>query len=257
MTGVTTRLDAGRERTELEQLTAALNTTLNRSSAVVGEVTSAVAQLDATAAQLVGTSDGMSRTAEGAQELTSVVSASAHEVSNGIDMVASGAEQMGVSIREISQNAVTVAGIAAEAVLAAEVTNQTVSALGESSKEIGDVINVITAIAEQTNLLARATAISSCASRHPGRRGHGRRGDRAHHADHRPHQRLPGHHRRRRRGADGHHGRDGEHRRHRGERSGAMVTNLDEVRQASDETSRELQVILAEAKELSDTSSRL
>jgi len=41
-------------------------------------------------------------------------------------------------------------GIAAEAVAAAEATNQTVGKLGESSAEIGKVIEVITSIAQQT-----------------------------------------------------------------------------------------------------------
>jgi methyl-accepting chemotaxis protein len=287
---VSTRLDAGRESTELEKLTAALNATLDRSGSVVAEVTSAVAQLDATAAQLVGTSNGMSRAAEDAQQLTSMVSAAAYEVSSGIDMVASGAEQMGASIREISQNAVTVAGIAAEAVLAAETTNQTVSALGASSREIGDVVNVITAIAEQTNLLALNATIEAA------RAGEAGKGfavvasevkDLAQETAH-----ATGDISVRVEGIQAAVAKAAQEIAHITQiighindfqatiagaveeqtattaamantaatvagASGTMVTNLDEVRQASNNTTRELQVILAEAKELSGTSSRL
>jgi methyl-accepting chemotaxis protein len=42
-----------------------------------------------------------------------------------------------------------------------ETTNRTVATLGESSRQIGDVIKVITAIAEQTNLLALNATIEA------------------------------------------------------------------------------------------------
>ena len=92
---IKTRLDTGRDRTELERLAAALNLTLDRSDGVVTQVSAAVAQLDATSAELLQTSDGMAHTAESSQGRTTAVTAAAHEVTDGIEMVASGAEQMG------------------------------------------------------------------------------------------------------------------------------------------------------------------
>ena len=59
---------------------------------------------------------------------------------------------MSASIKEVASNASEAARVAAEAVAAAEKTNVTVSKLGESSAEIGNVIKVITSIAQQTNL---------------------------------------------------------------------------------------------------------
>jgi len=53
------------------------------------------------------------------------------------------------------------ARVASEAVKVAETTNATISKLGESSKEIGQVIKVITSIAEQTNLLALNATIEA------------------------------------------------------------------------------------------------
>src|SRR3546814_12411117 len=61
---------------------------------------------------------------------------------------------MGASIKEIAGSATDAARIAGNAVAAAESTTETVSRLGESSGEIGEVIKVIPSIAEQTNLLA-------------------------------------------------------------------------------------------------------
>jgi len=51
--------------------------------------------------------------------------------------------------------------VAANAVGVADSTNQTVSKLGDSSAEIGNVVKVITSIAEQTNLLALNATIEA------------------------------------------------------------------------------------------------
>ena len=158
---LTTRLDEGRSRTELEKLAVSLNATLDRSAAVAADVGQAVRQLDEAANRLVATSDGITQNAEKAAERTAAAARSAHEVSTGIDTVASGTHEMGASIGEIAQNAHAVARIAGEAVEIADATNQAVAALGESSSQIGNVVRVITSIAEQTNLLALNATIEA------------------------------------------------------------------------------------------------
>lgn len=158
---VETRLPEGAGRTELEQLAVALNGTLDRAAAVTGGVFAAVAELDAAAGRLVRAGDDLAGEAQGTAHQTQAVTASAQEVSAGIDSVASGTTQMDASIAEIARNAHDVASIAAEAVRAAEATNRTVAALGESSAEIGTVVRVITQIAEQTNLLALNATIEA------------------------------------------------------------------------------------------------
>ena len=90
-----------------------------------------------------------------------MVAGAAEEVSRNVQTVSAGAEQMGASIREISQNAAEAARVAAQAVTEAETTTVTVTKLGDSSKEIGDVVKVITSIAEQTNLLALNATIEA------------------------------------------------------------------------------------------------
>ncbi|MBO3739037.1 methyl-accepting chemotaxis protein [Actinoplanes flavus] len=86
---------------------------------------------------------------------------SADEVSYNLQTVATGADEMSHAIQEISQSAVASAGVTLEAVAVVAETTETVSKLGASSQEIGDVVKTITAIAEQTNLLALNATIEA------------------------------------------------------------------------------------------------
>lgn len=82
-------------------------------------------------------------------------------ITSGIGSVAAGADQMSGSISEISRNASEAADVAAHAVETARAANLRIMQLGESSREIGEVLQVITAIAEQTNLLALNATIEA------------------------------------------------------------------------------------------------
>ena len=91
-----------------------------------------------------------------------VVSAASEQVSKNVASVASAAEEMQASIREISKSANESARVAKNAVSVAHSTRmKTVKKLGESSQEIGNVIKVITSIAQQTNLLALNATIEA------------------------------------------------------------------------------------------------
>ncbi|KGM08887.1 chemotaxis protein, partial [Cellulomonas carbonis T26] len=124
------------------------------------EVGRVAAVLDAAVADLAGTLDhvvGSSQhVAENVERLTSgsaraggdaaeasaqagVVAAAAEQVSRNVQAVAAGAEQMGASIREIAQNATQAVKVAEQATAVAASTNETVSKLGTSSQEIGNV----------------------------------------------------------------------------------------------------------------------
>jgi methyl-accepting chemotaxis protein len=92
---------------------------------------------------------------------TAVVSAASEQVSQSLGVVATGAEEMLASIREIAKASNEAARMARDAVSTARATDETVRKLGDSSTEIGNVINVITSIAEQTNLLALNATIEA------------------------------------------------------------------------------------------------
>ena len=120
-----------------------------------------VQALSSAAEELTATSQQMSANAEETSAQTKVVSSATLSVSQNLQTVATGAEEMGASIKEIAKNATEAAKVATSAVKVAETANATVSKLGDSSAEIGQVIKVITSIAQQTNLLALNATIEA------------------------------------------------------------------------------------------------
>ena len=98
---------------------------------------------------------------EEASSQASRVSSITDQVNHNLQTVATGAEEMSSTIQEIAKNATESARVSCEAVKTAELTNATISKLGASSAEIGQVIKVITSIAQQTNLLALNATIEA------------------------------------------------------------------------------------------------
>lgn len=125
------------------------------------EVTDIAQFLASAAEELTATSQQMSANAEETSAQANVVSAASEQVNRNLQTVSAGTEEMGASIREIAKNATAAARVATSAVKIAEQANSTVSKLGDSSTEIGQVIEVITSIAQQTNLLALNATIEA------------------------------------------------------------------------------------------------
>ena len=90
-----------------------------------------------------------------------VASGAAEEFSANAQTLAGAVTQFELSIKDISSNASSAVTIAQKAVEAASQTNHTITRLGDSSSEIGNVIKVINSIAEQTNLLALNATIEA------------------------------------------------------------------------------------------------
>ena len=103
----------------------------------------------------------MASNSEESATQANVVSAGSEQVSKNVTLVSGASEEMLASIREIAKNAGEAAKTAHSAVEAAHQTNRTVTKLGESSIEIGNVVKMITAIAQQTNLLALNATIEA------------------------------------------------------------------------------------------------
>src|SRR5690625_1412284 len=146
---------------EIGKMAQALGTAQANLRALLTEVGGASRTVAAAAEELAS---GSSQVEAGLAETASrsgAVAGAAEEVSVNVQAVATGSEEMDSSIREIAQNAAEAAKVAAHAAEVVQGTARTVTQLGTSSQEIGDVIKVITQIAEQTNLLALNATIEA------------------------------------------------------------------------------------------------
>ncbi len=146
---------------EIADMSRALNVTLNKIGAVFSRINGTADRLAGASTTLRSVAVELSRSAGETSAQAEVVARTADEVSQNVQAVAAGGEEMGASIGEISRNANEAARVATGAVQAVELTTGTMSKLGDSSREIGDVVRLITSIAEQTNLLALNATIEA------------------------------------------------------------------------------------------------
>ena len=145
----------------IAQMAGGLQGFLTKLKEIISSIDDNAQMLAAASDELAAVGDTMGSTAGDTSSQATTAASAAEEVSTNIQTVAAGAEEMTASIKEVAANASEAARVAAEAVSAAEITNVTVTKLGESSAEIGNVIKVITSIAQQTNLLALNATIEA------------------------------------------------------------------------------------------------
>jgi methyl-accepting chemotaxis protein len=150
-----------RSQDELGDLTTAINKMSGSLKRMILAITESAVQVASASEELNTTSQQITANSAETSAQADVVSKAAETVSQNLQTVATGAEEMSASIKEIAKNATEAAKVATSAVKVAETTTATVSKLGDSSTEIGQVIKVITSIAQQTNLLALNATIEA------------------------------------------------------------------------------------------------
>jgi methyl-accepting chemotaxis protein len=150
-----------RSQDELGDLTMAINKMSGSLKQMILDITENSIQVANASEELSSTSQQITVNSEETSAQAKVVSDATVQVSQNLQTVATGAEEMGASIKEIAKNATEAARVATSAVKVAETTTATVSKLGDSSAQIGQVIKVITSIAQQTNLLALNATIEA------------------------------------------------------------------------------------------------
>ncbi|MEV4350992.1 methyl-accepting chemotaxis protein [Actinoplanes sp. NPDC049596] len=143
------------------QMGRSLDVAMTRLRETVMTISSSATALGSASDRMSQASGEIAVSADESTAQAETVSAAAEQISRSVDAVSAGSDEMGAAIREISQNAAEAAQVANEAVGLAASTSQTMTKLGESSAEIGDVIKVITSIAAQTNLLALNATIEA------------------------------------------------------------------------------------------------
>ena len=134
--------------------------------ASIEETASALASASA---ELTATATQMSATAEKTSTESKLASTSAEDVAIGVQTVAANIEEMIASIKEISRSTSESSQMAKTTLLKAQESNATITKLGISSQEVGDVIKVISSIAQQTNLLALNATIEAARAGEAGR----------------------------------------------------------------------------------------
>jgi len=128
---------------------------------VLATIVESARTLSVSSEELSAVSRAMSDGVDRCSSEAGTVAGAADEVSAHVGQVAAAVEEMGSSIREIAGSATAAAEVADRAVDAARAADATVTTLGVSSAEVGEVVRVITAIAEQTNLLALNATIEA------------------------------------------------------------------------------------------------
>jgi len=157
---LTQRLDVtGRD--EFAGVSRSFNDFVERIAAAIKAIGEAAESVGGSSDRLNAAATQIMSGARHTSSQTGVVTAAANDVSSNVATMAAGAEEMTASIREISNNTVDAARVGEQTLAAARSTHELVGRLGESSKQIGDVVKVITAIAEQTNLLALNATIEA------------------------------------------------------------------------------------------------
>jgi methyl-accepting chemotaxis protein len=173
---LTVRIDLGGDRSELGQLAENFN-------GFVRCINGVVVEIDKAAKGLRGSADQISASAEESQRATQHQTESLRTMSQSIDQLSGSAMNIAQSSNKANDSAEMTGRVAAEGDLAVQQTiagmgridstvaqgAQSVSELGQRSKQIGQIISVINDIADQTNLLALNAAIEAARAGEHGR----------------------------------------------------------------------------------------
>lgn len=156
----TGRLDI-RTRDDLGEMGNALNATVERVGQALGRIGEDAKTLSIASEHLTGISRQVAVGAAQVSAEAGSASGSAEEVSDDVQAIAAGTEQMHASIAEIARNTSAANAVVITAVAVADGATVTVNKLAESTKQIGQIAKIIASIAAQTNLLALNASIEA------------------------------------------------------------------------------------------------
>lgn len=151
----------GRYGGDLADFSSNLNHLGERFREALIEIQTASTSLASSSTELTVTSGTLARAADDARGRARSADESSVRTSTNVQMVATAAEEMSSSIREISSQLHVAVTVAADASGCADRTVGLIGDLGASSREIGEVVKVVTGIAEQTSLLALNATIEA------------------------------------------------------------------------------------------------
>ena len=161
-----TMAETNRLRSEQEALKATSQAAQKRALSEMADsfetqVGAIVGQLSSASAELETTARSMSDTAGQTASKASAATAAASEASAVVQTVAAAAEELTATIAAINQQVAQSTAMTAKSVEDAERTDRIVRDLADSAQRIGQVVELITGIAGQTNLLALNATIEA------------------------------------------------------------------------------------------------
>jgi methyl-accepting chemotaxis protein len=136
-------------------------TTLQLAEQIESSLGAVAATLGAAATQLDASATTVGQTAIHTQEQTAGAASGAQQASNSVQTVAAAAEELSATVSEIARQVASSAAATGEAADRARATDQTVAALADGARKIGEVTRLIGDIAGQTNLLALNATIEA------------------------------------------------------------------------------------------------
>ncbi len=171
---LTMRLKAKRED-EIGMLALKFNEFMEHLQEMIKDVTTGIETLSSSSRELKDISLEMTSASEQTSDKSNMVAAAAEEMSANMnsvsvameqsstntEVVAKSAQEMTITINEISQNTGKAHEIAADAVTQIGAATKQVLELGTAAKEIDKITETITDISEQTNLLALNATIEA------------------------------------------------------------------------------------------------
>ena len=157
---LTRRLDF-HSSSEIGEISEAVDQAAEGMLATMRSLRSSATELNRAADRQTDVSAQMSTNADQTSQQAQRAAVVAEQVSHNTQAVSLAMNELSTAIREIANNTQQAARVATDAVELAATTNATVTKLGQSSAEIGEVIKVITSIAEQTNLLSLNATIEA------------------------------------------------------------------------------------------------
>ncbi|HEY0952743.1 MAG TPA: methyl-accepting chemotaxis protein [Nocardioides sp.] len=154
---------------EIGTMSRALNLAVQHLHDLLEEISAEAGRVDDASKGLDGVRTDLITSADAATQLTTAAAGSAGEVTEHVQTLSVGSEEMSASIREISGSAQEAATVARESVGLAGDVEGVMRTLSESSARIAEVVDVITTIAGQTNLLALNATIEAARAGEAGR----------------------------------------------------------------------------------------